>query len=39
MSKEDQAALRARNLRTGLIAGSIALTLFVGVILRRWMMG
>ena len=30
----DAAAIRARNVRTGLILGSIALAFFVGVILK-----
>jgi hypothetical protein len=34
MNAVDQAALRARNRRTGLILASIALVFFLGVILK-----
>jgi len=31
--------VRRKNLRTGLILGSVALTFFVGYLLRNWMFG
>lgn len=38
MTADEQKARRQRNLRTGLIAGSIALAGFVGIILRTWLL-
>jgi hypothetical protein len=38
MTADEQKSLRMRNLRTALIAGSIAVAGFIGVILRSWLM-
>ena len=38
VTEDEHKALRARNLRTALIVGSIALAGFIGIILRSWLL-
>ena len=38
MQEDDEKALRARNVRTGLILAGIALVVFVSFIVRSWYM-